>query len=415
VTGGLVSAVLFIPGLLLPAPWGYGLVAAGFFLGPWLPVRFVRSSSQIAAPAPPSGTPKWRAALRLLPLAVFLPVWSTDLASILSVEDNRLFLQDKESRAGRSDWTDGAPDETLKVTRLSSGSIRYREINPQGRNIILGFHGFQESLYEFPRELQTRFEEMNIRGIFIDRPGIGPVSTPWPGHDLADWAALVEEFDKKVLDSRPISIVGHSAGGVYALACAKLACVRALGLASSPPPLTYASFFKTFLDYDPYWQQAVIGLELFPHKLIPDMQLSCQQILHDWKSFRDDMIKALGPIDGAVIRENDEAFRKEMVTSVLQGAAPTIDDFRRTLSPWPLTAADTTRVPILIFRGAGDQVVPLSGTQELQARFAPNAIRVDFPDMGHQPALRHYDHIFEAVAKLHVQEEQRRLASNANR
>ena len=100
--------------------------------------------------------------------------------------------------------------------------------------MVLGFHGFQESLYEFPLALKTKLEELDIRGIFIDRPGIGPVSTPWPGHDLADWAGLVEEFDKTVLDSRPISIVGHSAGGVYALACAKLACVRALALVSSP-------------------------------------------------------------------------------------------------------------------------------------------------------------------------------------
>ena len=64
------------------------------------------------------------------------------------------------------------------------------------------------------------------------------------------------------------------------------------------------------------------------------------------------------------------------------------------LSPWPLTLADTTRVPILIFRGAGDQIVPLAATQELQRRFAPNATRIDFPDMGHQPALSHYEQIF---------------------
>jgi hypothetical protein len=55
----------------------------------------------------------------------------------------------------------------------------------------------------------------------------------------------------------------------------------------------------------------------------------------------------------------------------------------------------------------------LAATQDLQRRFAPQATRTDFADMGHQPALSHYEKIFEAVAKLHIQEEQKRLASGA--
>ena len=414
VAGGLGSVVLFVFGLLLPIPWGYGLIAGGVFLGPWLPTQFDRRADRITVPSHEASSrwPNRREVLRsLLSLSAFSAVWTTDIASLFSVEDNRQFLKDDETRSGKLDFSERPPDaNSITVARLSSGLIRYRDMNPRGSNVVLGFHGFQESLYEFPLALKAKLEELDIRGIFIERPGIGPVSTPWPGHDLADWAGLVEEFNNKVLDSRPISIVGHSAGGVYALACAKLACVRALALVSSPVPMTYGSFIRTFFDYDPYWQGMVIGLELFPHKLMADVQLSCQQILNDWKSVRDDMIKALGPIDGAFITQNEDAVRQNMVTSVLQGAAVTIDDFRRTLSPWPLTLADTTRVPILIFRGGGDQLVPLSATQELQKRFAPHATRIDFPDMGHQPALSHYERIFAAVGKLHAQEGKKRLS-----
>ena len=252
VAGGLVSVVLFIPGLLLPSPWGYGLIAAGFFLGPWLPAQFVLRADRLTVPSHEvsSRWPNRREVLRsVLSLSVFLAVWVADIVSILSVEDNRRFL--KDTRVANPDFPESPPhDDSIKVARLSSGLIRYRDMNPQGRNVVLGFPGWQESLYEFPLALDTKLKELDIRGIVIERPGIGPVSTAWPGYDLADWAGLVEEFDKTVLDGRPISIVGHSAGGVYALACAKLACVRALGLVASPAPMTYGSFFRMFFVLD---------------------------------------------------------------------------------------------------------------------------------------------------------------------
>jgi pimeloyl-ACP methyl ester carboxylesterase len=65
-------------------------------------------------------------------------------------------------------------------------------------------------------------------------------------------------------------------------------------------------------------------------------------------------------------------------------------------------------VPIVIFRGADEQLLPLATTQELQRRFAPHATRMELQNMGHQPALSHYERIFEVVRTLHVQEETKR-------
>jgi len=414
VAGGLISVALFVFGLLLPAPWGYGFVVAGFLLGPWLPAQFDRRARRLVPSQEASSRwPNRREALRaLLPVLAFLVVGAADITSLLSAADNRLFQKEAEPRTEKLEFPGSLPDDgSMKVVRLSSGLIRYRDVNPRGTHVVLGFHGFMESLYEFPLTLDTQLEKLDVRGIFIDRPGIGPVSTPWRGHDLADWARLVEEFDKTVLDSRPVSIVGHSAGGIYALACARLSCVRTLGLVSSPPPATYRSVVAGFFNHDNL--ETLIGFELFPHKLVPGMQGFCQQLLYDWKSFSAGMAKELGPLDAVFITQNENAFRQNMATSVLQGAPATIDDFRRAASLWPLTLADTTRVPVLIFRGGGDQVVSSSGTQVLQEQFVPHATRIDFPDMGHQPAPSHYAQIFEAVVKLHVQEEKKRLASTA--
>jgi pimeloyl-ACP methyl ester carboxylesterase len=346
----------------------------------------------------------------VVPLVLVLLVLAADLVLLLSVADNRLFL--KEARAVNRNFADGAPDDdSIKVARLSSGLIRYRDMNPRGKNVILGFPGWQESLYEFPQALHTKLEKLDIRGIMIERPGVGPVSTARPGYDLSDWAGVVDEFDKTVLDGQPISIVGHSAGGVYALACAKLASVRALGLVASPEPTTYGSFLRMFFVHNGFEPAAVIGLQLFPHAILPELQSSCQQMLHDWKSYKIGMIEALGPTDGAMIDQHDDEVRHNMVTSIVQGAAASLDDGRGMFSPWPLTPGDTTHLPIVIFRGAHDQFIPFAATQDLQERFAPNATRVEFSDMGHSPAISHYEQIFEVVGKLHVQEEAKRASS----
>jgi pimeloyl-ACP methyl ester carboxylesterase len=64
-------------------------------------------------------------------------------------------------------------------------------------------------------------------------------------------------------------------------------------------------------------------------------------------------------------------------------------------------------VPILIFYGADDQIVPPSPTaQEYKTYFAPEArVFPFFEHMGHQPALEHYKFIFGELGKLHIQEE----------
>jgi pimeloyl-ACP methyl ester carboxylesterase len=344
VMGGLISVAFFIPGVLLPSPWRYALIVTGFLLGPWLPAQFDRRlkrstvTSEVASRWPKRG----QRLQSVLAVVVFLFVWAGDVVLLLSVEDNRRFLRD--ARALNPDFAESQPrDDSIKVARLSKGPIRYRDMNPRGRNVILGFPGWEESLYEFPAALHTKLEELDIRGIMIERPGIGPVSAPWPGFDLSDWANLVEEFDKTILDGRRVSIVGHSAGGVYALACAKIAAVRALGLVASPEPTTYGSFFGMFSNFNGLPPATVISLQLFPHTLLPELNRSSHGILYNWESFKTGMIKELGPVDGAMINQNDEEFRLNMVNSVLRGDAASLDDIRGLFSPWPLTTADTAR------------------------------------------------------------------------
>jgi pimeloyl-ACP methyl ester carboxylesterase len=98
------------------------------------------------------------------------------------------------------------------VADLPNGRISYEVLNPQGKNVVLVFPGFYQSFHGFPPGLEPTLRNLDIQGIFLERPGVG-ISTLRPGLDLAGWAHLVEEFIKKVLNNQDVSIIGHSAGG----------------------------------------------------------------------------------------------------------------------------------------------------------------------------------------------------------
>jgi hypothetical protein len=191
-----------IVGVLQPNPLGYALIAAGFFLGPWLRGQFNPRADRRDTPSPEASSllPIRRKILRALPGLPFLAVGVADGIFALSVKNNWLFLEAERTDAGKT----GAPidpsdDKSIKVASLSTGLIRYRVLNPQGRHLVLGFHGFLDSLEVFPPELETKLKSLDIQGVFLDRPGIGPVSTRLPGLNFETWPRVVEEFVERVL------------------------------------------------------------------------------------------------------------------------------------------------------------------------------------------------------------------------
>ncbi len=400
VVAGLVSIVPMILGVLHPNHRGFGLIAAGFFLGPWLRGHFTSALTQRDTPSRGDAPfmPIRRKIMRVLPGLPFLSVGLADGVFALSVKDNWLFLEAERAGAGKiADATDHSDDRSIKVARLSTGLIRYRTLNPQGRDLVLGFHGFLDSLEVFPPELETILKSLDMQGIFLDRPGIGPVSTLLPGLNFEAWPRVVEEFVEVALNNEPISIIGHSAGGLYALACAKLARVRALALVCSITPTTFGSVLRSVYHHRGF-DPATLGVELFPNHLIPVAQEMCEQIHRDNFKMGESW---LGPEDRAFVTKNKDAFLKNTETSIAQGPKPIVEDVRGYHSPWPLTPADTVRIPILIFNGVGDRIVRPSDTEELRNHFAPHAHAFPpFEGMGHLPTLQHFELILGELKKI---------------
>ena len=92
---------------------------------------------------------------------------------------------------------------------------------------VLYFHGAPSSRLD-ALMYEDEIDASGIRVVAIDRPGFGG-SSPQPGRVLADWPNSVAQVaDQLGLES--FAVVGASAGGVHAIACAALLADRVTSL-----------------------------------------------------------------------------------------------------------------------------------------------------------------------------------------
>lgn len=87
--------------------------------------------------------------------------------------------------------------------------------DPSGRPVYF-FHGQPGNRLFHPDEETTQQAKVNL--IVPDRPGYG-LSDYYPGRTLVDWADDVRQLAARLGHSQ-FDIIGYSAGGPYALACA---------------------------------------------------------------------------------------------------------------------------------------------------------------------------------------------------
>lgn len=96
--------------------------------------------------------------------------------------------------------------------------LSYLAVGPEDGGLVLYLHGAIGSPQSVSRELRDTARDLRIRYVMVSRPGFGD-SDPAPGRTLLgfarDAAALADH-----LGHERFAVVGVSAGGPYALACA---------------------------------------------------------------------------------------------------------------------------------------------------------------------------------------------------
>lgn len=239
------------------------------------------------------------------------------------------------------------------VTRLRDGrALAYAEWGPLKGRPVLHFHGVPDGRFSWGGG--SVCVDRGIRLITVDRPGIGG-SDPKPGRAVADWSADVEELAEQLgLDRFAVS--GWSAGGGYALACARGLGPRidAVALAGGSGRLDQPGFVG---------QMSTAAAWRLAKHVPPAMTLAYSALARlasrNPRAAQKVIAAGASKADRAVISRPDVGPR--LVSAYLEASRPggrgLTEDMRTMLSPWGFDPSEI-RVPVHLVHGKRDTVAP---------------------------------------------------------
>jgi len=293
---------------------------------------------------------------------------------------------------------DGERPETRLLTLRDGRHLAYTEWgSPDGAPIVFQ-HGMPGS--RFGREAaQELYRSMDVRVITPDRPGYG-LSNAKPRRRLVDWPSDIVELADFLHIGR-FGVVSLSGGGLYALACAALIPERLLSVVttSCPSPLDRpgAMAGMQFTNRAGLWLE-----ETMPWLLEGGTHLLNSLVKRHTAFFVDESAHTSPTADQDVlstpwVRLSIIETLREAVRCGPQGYD---DDLRILTSPWGF-APENIRVPVHLWHGEVDSVIPLSHAQYLAA-VIPGATLTICPAEAHMLLWNHLPEILStAVAARH--------------
>jgi pimeloyl-ACP methyl ester carboxylesterase len=234
------------------------------------------------------------------------------------------------------------------------------------------------------------------RTITLDRPGIGG-STPQPNRTLLTWPHDVARVaDALGLDH--FAVLGHSAGGPYALACAHLLGERvtAVGVACGFAPFDRAEATE---GMTPRMAKAVPGLRRAPWLARAAAAGLPRQYRRDpGRAFQRQFGRDLPECDRAALA--DVGARQPLldaaVEAVRQGPGPLATEMQLLFArPWGFRL-DAVKTPARLWYGADDTLTPVQMGRRLASEL-PDADLTIFPGEGHMAAFTHWQDIIAAL------------------
>ncbi|MFI0470816.1 alpha/beta fold hydrolase [Saccharopolyspora sp. 5N102] len=230
-------------------------------------------------------------------------------------------------------------------------------------------------------------DALGIRLISVDRPGLG-ASDPAPGRTLRDWADDIAEFAAgRGIDD--LAVVGYSAGGPFALACA------AAGVASRAAVVAGADEFAVVGDALPGDLRDMVGAVSADPAAAEESFAEFGSPEALWK-----LIVAFSPETDLAVYRNprfERAFRRAMADGFAQGAAGYARDTALAMSRWPFAAEDI-RVPVDLWYGRLDTSPSHSPDfGATLARRIPGARHHVVPDAGGALLWTHAEQILRSL------------------
>jgi pimeloyl-ACP methyl ester carboxylesterase len=256
----------------------------------------------------------------------------------------------------------------------------YDEGDPDGV-VVVEHHGTPGSGLSYPPDVELA-RERGLRLIGYDRAGYGG-STAKPGRDVADIANDIEDVLDELGVERFASL-GGSGGGPHTLALGALLADRCVATASIASPTPW--------EAEEIDQMAGMGeqnVEEFtaalagPEVLEPLLEREAASLrAASAEDLKDVLATLLPPVDRAVMTgDRAEHSKANLDRSLENGVAGWRDDDLAFVKPWGFDL-DDIRVPVLLWQGGQDLMVPVAHGKWLAERIPGVEAHISEPD-GH--------------------------------
>ena len=293
----------------------------------------------------------------------------------------------------------GGPIRDERVRLRDRRVLAYTEWGDRFGPPVFFFHGAPLSRLWCPDEEAT--QRAGVHLIAPDRPGVGG-SDLQPGRRLVDWPRDVADL-ADALGLERFAVVGYSAGGPYALACATLLGERVTcaGVVSTEPRLVLRERPGAIEELDEDDRRAFelverADRETAAARFAADSAEWVHRIAERPERFFDPL-----PINdqNRWFRENRSRtgpFLEAVGEALRQGPAGGAWARVIAFEPCPFQLEEIF-VDLHIWHGELDVLAP-SATAEFLASRIPNCTFTIWPDEGHIGIARHWDEILKALS-----------------
>lgn len=285
---------------------------------------------------------------------------------------------------------------TARQAQLKDGRrLGFAEFGDRSGKAVILFHDLwgNRTLRHPDDAILTR---LGIRLIGVDRPGYG-VSTRKPARGIMDVVDDVMLLSK-ALKLDDFAVLGYSAGGPYALACAYRfpEIARRCAVVSSLPPMDDPQGFGAVNPVYARLLQLASGMETVCRLLVKSLFMLDAQRSPD--QFLRELAAMLPHIDRQIL--SDPLFfnlRREMLEEIRRnGSDAVVDEMVGLVQPWGFHL-QSIRVPVDIWWGESDTfVAPFVGKR--MAKLIPGATLHAEPRAGHLLLFSHWEAILETLA-----------------
>ena len=280
--------------------------------------------------------------------------------------------------------------------RIESGrQLGYAEFGPAAGRPLIWFHGTPGARRQISPEARTAADTRGVRIISVERPGVGD-STPHVYDSVSELAHDIRAL-ADALELDRFGLAALSGGGPYALACAhdmpdRVVAVALLGGVAPAVGPDAASGGGSSLAplLGPLLRRARVPLSVLLRNTIRVLEPLADP-------FTDLFSRAMPPGDQRVFE--DEGIRRMFQEDLVLGSRSHMQaiflDAALFGRDWGFALGDI-RVPVHLFYGDSDTIVPVEHGEHLAARLPQAVLRIR-PEEGHLGGLGASKEIFDAI------------------